>query len=121
MLYLARADEPAHHRGWVLRLERSVFAPEALARTAPDATAFRVRYIAQLRSLWRRDPGAFLRVVDQATGAHDLTLVDGWGDAPHAPRKILATALKQIARTQRDAARRGPRRSPGCRPAPGSR
>jgi hypothetical protein len=107
VLYLARADEPEHHRGRVLRLEGSVFAPEA--PLVPDATTFRVRYIAQLRGLWRRDPAVFLRLIAQATGRNDLTLVDGWGDAPHAPRRMLATALKQIARTQADAAHRKPR------------
>ena len=123
MLYLARADDPASHRGTVLRLEQSVFAPAPPAAPGPrdrsrrrpdpaDPMAFRIAYVAQLRALWRRDPGAFLRVIDQATGGHDVTLVDGWGDAPHAPRRILATALKQIARTRADAARRGPRQAP---------
>jgi hypothetical protein len=122
VLYLARADAPERHRGTVLRLEQSVFAPAAWEDTrrrtdrssgpgrAADPMAFRIAYVAQLRALWRRDPGAFLRVIDQATGDHDVTLVDGWGDEPHAPRRILATALKQIARTRADATRRGPRR-----------
>ena len=36
--------------------------------------------------------------------------MDAWGDEPHAPRKILAAALKQLAKTRRDEARRRERR-----------
>ena len=30
--------------------------------------AFRIAYVAQLRALWRRDSGTFLRVIDRTTG-----------------------------------------------------
>jgi hypothetical protein len=38
-------------------------------------------------------------------GGVDGTVVDAYGDVDHAPRRILATALKQIAKTRRDEAR----------------
>ena len=63
-------------------------------------------YLRYLRALWRHDPEAFLRLIERATGGADLTVTDDFGDAPHAPRRILGAALKQLAKTQRDAARR---------------
>jgi hypothetical protein len=45
-------------------------------------------------------------VVDPASGGTGCGVVDGYGDAADAPRRILATALKQLAKTQRDEARR---------------
>jgi hypothetical protein len=65
------------------------------------ATAFRIGYVDHLRQLWRQDRQAVLDLIDLATGGRSLTLVDDWGDEPHAPRKILAAALKQIANSQR--------------------
>ena len=56
------------------------------------------------------DPQAFLGLIELASGGADLTLVDDWGDVDYAPRRILATTLKQIAATQRDIARRAQRR-----------
>jgi hypothetical protein len=63
--------------------------------------------------LWRRDPGASLTLIELATGGSDLTLVDDFGDADYAPRRILAAALKQLAATRRDEERRQARRSAG--------
>jgi hypothetical protein len=41
-----------------------------------------------------------------------VTLVDDYGAADHAPRRILAAALQQLAKTRRDEARRRARRAP---------
>ena len=113
VLYLAREDEPDRHRGVVVRLQDSIFAPpEEVLRLvrldAPDidVDAFRVAYLRYLRALWRHDPEAFLRLIERATGGADLTVTVDFGDAPHAPRRILGAALKQIAKTHRDEARR---------------
>jgi hypothetical protein len=139
VLYLARDDEPERHRGTVFSLERSVFAPSesALRFVRPGAFhvgTWRLVYTDELRALWRRDPEAFLTLIELASGGNDLTLVDGWGDEDYAPRRrhpprrvrregtrrILAAVLKQIARTRRDEARRRARRSrPQPRPAGG--
>jgi hypothetical protein len=137
VLYLAREDEPDRHRGLVVRLRDGVFAPpeEALRHVrldAPDvdADAFRVAYLGHLRALWHADPAAFLRLIGRATGGNDLTLTDDFGDAPHAPRRILGAALKQIAKSRQDEARRRSRQAapaargvrsggaPGRSPAP---
>jgi hypothetical protein len=45
-----------------------------------------------------------------------VTPVDDHGDADDAPRKILAAALKQLAKTRRDEARRRARRTTGQTP-----
>jgi hypothetical protein len=108
MLYLAREDEPERHRGVVVRVEASPFAPSALllrdhAVGVVDDQGFTRRYIWELRQLWNRDRRTFLGVIELASGGTDCTVTDGYGDAP---RRILATALKQLARTQRDEARR---------------
>ena len=118
MLYVAREDEPERHRGVVLRLQDSVFAPPEHVRRcvrpgAVNVDGFRVEYLRYLRALWRRDPGAFLTLVELASGGQDLTLVDDYGDADYAPRKILAAALKQLAKTRRDEERRRARRAAG--------
>ena len=52
------------------------------------------------------------RLIAHATGGHDLTLVDTFGDVDHAPRRLLAAALKQIA-TQRTKRHARARRSGG--------
>jgi hypothetical protein len=115
VLYLARADEPARHRGVVVRLQDTVFAPPAgaLRFVRPDVfdvDGWRLAYTRHLRELWRSDWAAFLTLLELATGGGDLTLVDGFGDVDYAPRRILGAALKQIARTQRDEALRRARR-----------
>ena len=84
MLYLARADEPERHRGAVVRLEDTVFAPPAgaLRFARPDTfdvDAWRLAYTRHRRGLWRRDRAAFLTLIERATGGRELTLVDGWG------------------------------------------
>jgi hypothetical protein len=53
-------------------------------------------------------------VIDLASGGTDCTITDAYGDAAHAPRRILATALKQFAKTQRDEARRRERVRRAC-------
>jgi hypothetical protein len=70
-----------------------------------------VAYTDHLRDLRRRDRGAFLTLIGLASGGQDLTLVDGFGDAAHAPRRLLAAAPEQLAKTRRDEARRRGRRS----------
>jgi hypothetical protein len=117
VLYVARADRPERHRGAVVPVHRSAFAPPAgLRRDRPDA--FRVGYLEFLRRLWRHDRVAFLALIDGATGGRDLTLVDDWGDLDHAPRRILAATLKQIASTEKaNAVRRARERA---RPRPGA-
>ena len=111
MLYVAREDEPERHRGVIVRVEASPFAPSAMllrdfASGAVDGQAFTRRYIWELRQLWNRERRVFLDVIGLATGGTDYTVVDGYGDVAHAPRRTLATAIKQTAKTQRDEARR---------------
>lgn len=102
---MARADQPERHRGVVFRLHRSRFAPPpGLPRDRP--VAFRVGYLDHLRRVWRQDRVAFLALIDGATGGRDLTLVDDWADEDHAPRRILAATLKQIASVEHTNARR---------------
>jgi len=123
--YVAREDEPERHRGVVVRVEASALAPSALllrdyAHGVVDGTGFMRRYIWELRQLWNRERRTFFDVIELASGGTDCTVVDAYGDAPHAPRRILATALYQIAKSQRDEARRRerPRRSPAGAPGP---
>ena len=71
-----------------------------------DGPGFTRRSIWELRQLWHTDRRTFLDVIDLASGGTDCTTMGAYGDAPHAPWRILATALKQIAKTQRDEARR---------------
>jgi hypothetical protein len=130
MLYAARADEPERYRGAVVRVEASPFAPSAVplpdhASGAVDGEAFARRYVWGLRQLWHADRQAFLEAIELASGGTAGTIVDGWGDAPHAPRRLLAAALKQIAqiaRTRQYEARRKarPARARAARTAAGS-
>ena len=111
MRYVAREDEPERHRGVIVRVEASPFAPSAMllrdfASGAVDGQAFTRRYIWELRQPWNRERRVFLDVIGLATGGTDCTVVDGYGDVAHAPRRTLATAIKQTAKTQRDEARR---------------
>jgi hypothetical protein len=111
VLYVARADEPERHRGAVVRVGSSPFAPSAVllrdhANGVVDGSGFTRRYIWELRQLWNRERRTFLDVIERVSGGTGCTITDGYGDVPHAPRRILATALKQIAKTQRDEARR---------------
>ncbi len=122
MLYVARQDDPERHHGAVFRVQESVFAPpkDLLVFVRPGAfnsAIFRSAYLTHLRELWQRDPEELLGLVELASGGSDLTLVDDWGDVDYAPRRILA-ALKQIATTRRDAARRAQRRQRGEAPPP---
>ena len=102
VLYLASADETGRHRGTVVVIEESPFAPPArlledYRNGVVDGAGFVRRYRWDLRTLWGRDRGAFLGLIAGATGGADLTLVDGWGDEPHAPRRVLAAALRRVA------------------------
>jgi hypothetical protein len=111
VLYVARDDEPERHQGVIVRVESSRFAPsdrlvEDFSNGVVDGVGFTRRYIWELRQLWHRERQVFLEVIHLATGGTNCTVVDGYGDAPYAPRRTLATALKQIAKTQRDEARR---------------
>ena len=118
---MARQDDTVRQHGIVVRVHASVFAPPQDAVRDHrlghlSAAAFRSIYLDHLQTLWRQDPAAFLRLIALASGESGaialtsgkgrLTLVDDWGDEAHAPRHILAAALKQIAATQRDRARR---------------
>jgi hypothetical protein len=93
-LYVARQDDVARHRGTVVRLHASAFAPppdavrdHRLGRLR--AAAFRSLYLDHLQALWRQDPEAFLRLIALASGESGaiartsgkggLTLVDDWG------------------------------------------
>jgi hypothetical protein len=102
MLILARADEVDRHRGLVVHIEESPFAPD------PDSVryhalgsligaAFALGYRERLRELLRRSPELFVGLVTAAR-AGDVTLVDGWGDEQWAPRRLLAGALRRVAR-----------------------
>jgi hypothetical protein len=100
----------------VFRLQDSVFVPTASALRFVRPGAFhvgtwRLVYTDELRAMWRCDPGAFLTLIELASGRNDLTLVDGWGDEDYAPRRILAAVLKQIAKTRQDEARRKARQA----------
>ncbi len=122
-LYVARQDDSDRHRGAVFRVQGSVFAPpeDLLVFVRPGAfnpAIFRTASLEHLRGLWQRDPQAFLTLIELASGGSDLTLVDDYGDADYAPRRILAAALKQIAATRRDTARRAQRRQQGEAPPP---
>jgi hypothetical protein len=112
VLYLARADERARHRGTVVVIEQSPFAPSArlledYRNGVVDGAGFVRRYRWDLRALWGRDREVFRRLIAGATGGADATLVDGWGDEPHAPRRVLAAALRRVVRARR--ATRAPR------------
>jgi hypothetical protein len=111
VLYVARADEPARHRGAVVRVEASPFAPSLrllrdLGAGRLDGPAFARAYLGELRHRWGLDPQPFLDLLALAAGRTDGTLVDAWGDEPYAPRRVLAAALKQLAEARRDEERR---------------
>ena len=117
VLSVARLDDPAHHHGTVFRVDESAFAPPADMVSSHQlgsytAGPFRFGYLEHLRALWRHDPQPFLALIAQATGGHDLTLVDPFGDVEHAPRRLLAAARRQIDSSQR-AKRHARARRPG--------
>jgi hypothetical protein len=109
VLYLARRDDPERHRGLVVAVEESVFAPTADAVAyrrlgSLSGPAFALGYRERLRGLRAADPALFRDLVALAR-AGDVTLVDGWGDDEWAPRRILAGFLKRVAWEQRQEAR----------------
>jgi hypothetical protein len=119
VLYVARDDEPERHQGVIVRVEASPFAPSArlledFGAGVVDGAGFTRRSIWELRQLWNRERRVFLEVIDLATGGTHCTITDGYGDAPYAPRRTLATALKQIAKMQRDEVRRRARGGRGA-------
>jgi hypothetical protein len=129
VLYLAREDEPARHRGTVVRIAASPFAPSTrllqdVGNGAIDGPAFARRYLRELRGLWEHDQQPFLDLIALASGEADCTLVDAWAEERYAPRRILGAALKQLAttrqheakRTARRAAPQTPRRAPPAAP-----
>jgi hypothetical protein len=105
VLYLARPDERERHRGLVVVVEDSVFAPDADAvyyrrLGSLSGPAFAFGYREKLRGLREADPALFCDLVALAQRG-DVTLVDGWGDDPWAPRRVLAGVLKRVAWEQR--------------------
>lgn len=102
MLATAQTKDTVRHRGRLLEVTRSSFAPSAtlrrdLARGTLDEAAFAEQYALELRQQWVANPLPFREVIDQAkTG--DVTLVDTWQSGLHAPRRVLAGILARIAR-----------------------
>ena len=110
MLATARTKDTALHRGTLLDLGQSPFAPAAalvhdLAYGAIDETEFAARYALQLRRQWTANPIPFRQVIEQAKRG-DVTLVDTWQPGPHAPRRVLAGVLARIANGKMDRQRR---------------
>jgi uncharacterized protein YeaO (DUF488 family) len=98
----ALSKDTTSHRGTLLDVARSSFAPSAalrrtLAQGAVDEETFAESYALELRLQWARDPLRFREVIEQAK-AGDVTLVDTWVVGAHAPRRVLAGVLAQIAR-----------------------
>ena len=103
MLCTARTKDTALHRGTLVDVTQSTFAPSttlrrALASGSVNDEAFAERYALELRQRWSLNPLPFREVIAQATSG-DVTLVDTWGDVRHAPRRVLARVLAQIARS----------------------
>jgi hypothetical protein len=128
VLSVARDDEAECHRGAVVRVEAPPFAPSALLlrvheNGVVDSQGFTRRSNWELHQFWHRGRQTLLDVIDLAPGGTECSVVDGSGDVAHAPQRILATALKQIAKTRRDEARRRERvrRPRGSPPAPPAR
>ena len=68
MLYVAREDGPERHRGAVVRVEASPFAPSELllrdhASTAVDSAGYIRRSVWVLRQLWRTDGRVILDTI----------------------------------------------------------
>ena len=102
MLATARVKDTALHRGTLLELSQSSFAPAAalvhdLAYGSIDDAEFAERYALQLRRQWATNPLPFRQVIEQAKQG-DVTLVDTWQPGPHAPRRVLAGILARIAK-----------------------
>jgi hypothetical protein len=102
VLATAHTKDTVRHRGTLLEITRSSFAPSTtlrrdLARGTLDEAAFAVQYALELRRQWTVNPLPFHEVIEQSK-AGDVTLVDTWQSGPHAPRHILAGILARIAR-----------------------
>src|SRR5437868_1359398 len=102
MLATARTTDAAAHRGTLIKVDQSPFAPSAalrrgLARGDLDEATFAGRYAGELRQQWMANPLPFTDVIAQAKRG-DVTLVDAWQASPHAPRRVLAGILARLAR-----------------------
>ena len=102
MLATARAKDTELHRGTLLDVSQSSFAPAPalvhdLAYGTIDDAQFAAQYALQLRQQWATNPLPFRQVIEQAKWG-DVTLVDTWPPDPHAPRRVLAGILARIAR-----------------------
>jgi hypothetical protein len=111
MLYLAGHDAPVPSRGTVIHIEVSPFAPnerllENFGRRATDGEGFARRLLWQWSEQWKMDPSVFLDLIALASGGTDVTLCDGWGNVPYAPRRVLADVLQRIARAEGERRRR---------------
>ncbi len=104
MLYTASADRPDQHRGTVIHVRQSRFAPAAEALAAHgegtlDGYGLAAAYRTHLRRLWHQDRGLFLDLVEQVKST-DVTLVDEWPDEGPSPRLVLADVLRVLAAGQ---------------------
>ena len=102
MLATARFKDTALHRGTLLDLAQSPFAPSAalihdLAYGTIDDARFAEQYALELRQQWTTNALPFRQVIDDAKRG-DVTLVDTWPPGPHAPRRVLAGILARIAK-----------------------
>ena len=103
MIFVARKDEAEAHRGRLLDVEQSAFAPppplqptNAFSATRYlSSTAYARAYLEHLHRLWKSEPHLFDELVRESEEA-DVTLVDAWHEQPHAPRKVLAVVLKRL-------------------------
>jgi uncharacterized protein YeaO (DUF488 family) len=102
MLVTAQTKDTVRHRGTLLDVTHSSFAPSPplrreLAQGTIDDDTFAERYALELRQQWAANPLPFREVIDRAK-AGDVTLVDSWGAGAHVPRRVLASVLAKVAR-----------------------
>ncbi len=102
VLATAQTRDTLRHRGDLLDLTHSPFAPSAalvreLAYGTIDDAQFAEQYALELRQQWAVNALPFREVIDQAKRG-DVTLVDTWRPGPHAPRHVLAGVLARIAK-----------------------
>lgn len=102
VLYTARFEDVARQRGSLVPILGSRFEPsrrlmETYEAGDIDGADFRRRYLAELHQLYTMNPELFWGVIKLATGGADATLLDDWATERHAPRHVLAAALRRIA------------------------
>ena len=105
MLATAQTKDTVRHRGMLLDITRSSFAPSAtlrrdLARGTVDEEAFAEQYALELRQQWTVNPLPFRQVIDQAK-AGDVTLARRvWSGLPAAtwpdPARVLLNAATHL-------------------------